>query len=361
MNGYKECLRLSVMRYSKYQGQISAPHGFASAFAPLDLTLWSHITGTSECPMFLVLLVTSDSKACRLKILSMQIEHEDILIKDNTIVSFVQFSAQSPVISCKYLTQVDKFQYLNRFQIEFNSNEYMVAYGILTQIGFKIKKARRVNSEENEVQDKLATSQQSQMLIFSQRENIIPSPNYKNINNLNYPSGDSPRHRQDLCSTHKNVDTTLLNSLPLVHIGDNLRNSTPSSDKTPPIKKGGNQEIVNANHNIVKLSDKIHPYIIPNESAQLIIPEIKFGNISDTIDSENNAPLNKQFLTTVNTEEICNTNTTDVTKHTKPVITKRLLKRKLRDKHFMIWVRRIEKYFINIEKKSKRKSSRKHN
>lgn len=169
---------MQVKTYSAYAKLAQAPFGFQMPCKPTDAKAWYHIpTGNIKFAIFeaesgcLIIKVEKDG-------IIMEIASVDIFGSDK----YIQFSARSPSISCKYIVRQGINLFIKRFQIAFHDEkDFAKTCSTLSYLRFVVKNARPSIPLNNAVHNSQLPSDMREKLPyksnqFSQTTQIYQTP-----------------------------------------------------------------------------------------------------------------------------------------------------------------------------------------
>lgn len=358
-----------IERYSYYSGAINAPQEFSTRFPSLDYNLWEHV----KIDGLMLKVVHEPNGEVLIQVINKETKkiYEKVQTSRQDIQLRVQFSAKPPILSCKYLTDLSSgIQLLRRFQIELGEKEFKEVYQVILFLGAKIKSAKVVSNSGSIAP--LMNSQplpnlwnnvsptkvcQIQTKHKSVEEEILETQNLDPPDPLKYPiaitnTSNYEKLQSFQFSNQNNVlSETQIFDIPDVEQKKELVTSVTDSRSTYIHNYSNSLD----NTQLPQLNDKI------NDSASTIT--------NNAIIQHSNSDSIKNTSPSVVAESALKPQTTGVTNRTtytsdkgvqttsitvKPVITKRIIKQKLKDKKFMRRVRKVESYFILIDKKKSR-------
>lgn len=129
-----------VRIYSKYTEQIPAPLGFDTPSRSLETSKWQHFPVSGNL-VFLILKEYDNSYI--VKILRNEIILEYMRVSLIGSDKVVQFTARSPIISCKYVVRENSGIFIKRFQIVLHNDEdFARVYAALSDLRFVVRSAR---------------------------------------------------------------------------------------------------------------------------------------------------------------------------------------------------------------------------
>ncbi|KAL3232520.1 hypothetical protein RNJ44_04436 [Nakaseomyces bracarensis] len=364
-------LNFNILRYSYYNDKLPAPQGFSSTFAKMKYNLWTHITTEG-----LSFQMEQDSTGkLRFQVVGReQIVEKKVYEKIHTsmlrIQSDVQFSAKLPVISCKYLVTSGEEQLMRRFQLELREKDFNQLYDVLLFLGTKVKDARVVNTDgviEKVVGAHFEPSNSKLLDLINLSKNDDIATKHKNY------QADILETQLTDNAEHTNLDVLCTQSykndeLDFVHHSKDIEKMGYNS------KSGEDVHHLNI-ENVSKISSTTLKE--PNQRTEIRTRDniqsshhiaLQDENIKDK--KENiELELNNQPCTTVvgmkcpvlaldqnnNLNNMRIKSNELISLEFKPILSKSIIKKKLKDRKFMKWVREVESYFLSIDTKNSMK------